>query len=96
MSNMSYCRYENTLADLRDCAQAIEEEEGMGEALSETEAQAKEALIELCCDIAEQVGNARDYKDEPDCEACLAEHGIPKSYHGERDIYMEECNTCTK
>ena len=96
MSNMSYCRFENTLADLRDCAEAIDDPFN-GDDLSETEAQAKEALIELCCDIAEQVGNARDDGEEPlDCEVCLSKHGIPEAWHGERDIYMEECNTCTK
>ena len=53
MGNMSYCRFENTLVDLQDCAEYINETEG----LSETEAQAREQLIELCRDIAEEFGD---------------------------------------
>lgn len=48
MSNMSYCRFENTLRDLEDCAEAIAEQEK----LSESERKAKNRLIELCIDIA--------------------------------------------
>jgi len=33
MSNMSYCRFENTLGDMRDCAAFLEEELEEGEAL---------------------------------------------------------------
>jgi len=46
MSNMSYCRFENTLQDLRDCYDNIDDDD-----LSETEEQAREELIELCKDI---------------------------------------------
>jgi hypothetical protein len=45
MSNMSHCRFENTLGDLEDCYEHMEED------LSETEAKAKEKLIKLCADI---------------------------------------------
>jgi hypothetical protein len=70
--------------------------------LSDIEAQSKEQLIELCEDIAEMY-SGRDDKVELDddghpteCRQCLKDHGIEKSYHGERDIYMERCNTCEK
>lgn len=46
--NMSYCRFQNTLQDLRDCYYNIEEVEDM----SEEEKSARKKLIELCCNIA--------------------------------------------
>lgn len=56
MSNMSYCRFRNTVADLRDCLNVIDEVDG----LSEEEAKARLRLINVCCDIAE------DYASEVD------------------------------
>lgn len=59
MANMSYCRFQNTLNDLRDCANALEElqeNEVMplpGGELSMEEAHAAKRLIELCKTIAE-------------------------------------------
>lgn len=45
---MSYCRFQNTLEDLRDC------EEHMGDReLSEEEACARKRMIEMCKDIAD-------------------------------------------
>ena len=46
MSNMSYCRFQNTLSDLKDCMEHIEDE-----GLSEEEEEARERLKELCADI---------------------------------------------
>ena len=51
MSNMSYCRFQNTLGDLRDCEDALDEE------LSPDEARARRLLIELCARIAEDFGD---------------------------------------
>ena len=48
MSNMSYCRFQNTLADLRDCDDYMEETVD----LSEEEKKARERLIKLCAKIA--------------------------------------------
>jgi len=62
MSNMSYCRYENTLSDLRDCYNALQEEaedgyqEDAPEELSEYEARAKKQLIDLCATITAEFG----------------------------------------
>lgn len=52
MGNMSYCRFENTLGDLKDCLDAIREEPD----LSETEARAKKELIKVCIEIVEASG----------------------------------------
>jgi hypothetical protein len=51
MSNMSYVRFQNTLQDLRDCANALEEIDGNLAELSKEEARAANALIHLCADI---------------------------------------------
>jgi len=64
MGNMSYCMYENTLHNLRQCADELQEPASMQEELSETEADAKEALIELCCEIAENCGTKHEYSLE--------------------------------
>ena len=45
MSNMSYCRFQNTLQDLRDCYENIEEE------VSQDEHQARLKMLSLCFDI---------------------------------------------
>jgi len=54
MSNMSYCRFQNTLNDLRDCWENMEDD------LSEDEEKAKERLIKLCVDIACDFGNCSE------------------------------------
>ncbi len=46
---MSYCRFENTLEDLQDCYDALNE---MGiDNLSETEKKKALKLIKMCCDL---------------------------------------------
>lgn len=52
MSNMSYCRFQNTLADLRDCYEAWDSGE-----LSLDEEKARARLLKLCKDIAGDFGN---------------------------------------
>lgn len=54
MSNMSYCRFRNTLSDLRDCYENMEEPEDSE--LSREEERAREQLIILCQQIAEDFG----------------------------------------
>lgn len=49
MSNMSYCRFQNTLGDLRDCYDNLFDSD-----LSEEEARARRELINLCRDIAQE------------------------------------------
>ncbi|MDE1969383.1 MAG: hypothetical protein KGI92_10795 [Alphaproteobacteria bacterium] len=52
MANMTHCRFQNTLADLRDCYENIESHE-----LSVEEERARVALVTLCKQIAEERGN---------------------------------------
>ena len=56
MANMSYCRFENTLMDLRDCYENLDDEE-----LSKSEEICKQELIKLCKDIYQDYG---DYEDD--------------------------------
>jgi len=53
MSNMSYCRFQNTVSDLDDCYEAIDDDD-----LSEAETKARRSLIRLCVLIAD------DYRHE--------------------------------
>ena len=46
MSNMGYVRFENTLSDLRDC------HEHMEDTLSASEHEARRRLVALCHEIA--------------------------------------------
>lgn len=62
MANMSYCRFENTANDLRDCVYAIEEGE-YNNGISDTEKRGLEEIFEL----AHQLVNELEY----DVEAIL-------------------------
>ena len=58
MSNMSYCRFENTARDLHDCQMALQERNTQEEKdMSESEKMAKKQLIFMCCEIAEEFGD---------------------------------------
>ena len=52
MSNMSYCRFENTNADLEDCYEHLHDDKD----LSSSEAYARDQLITLCHRIAAETG----------------------------------------
>lgn len=50
MANMSYCRFQNTLSDLRDCQMTLED----GKELSKDESRARETLLQLCKELADE------------------------------------------
>jgi hypothetical protein len=58
MANMSYCKFRNTLSDLRDCMDTLEDEGPLEESedVSKEEAAACANLIELCTEIANAYG----------------------------------------
>lgn len=56
MSNMSYCKFCNTLLDLQDCAYTLYDLGGNISDLDEEEQTAAHALIRLCCEIADSFG----------------------------------------
>jgi len=49
MANMSYCKFQNTLNDLRDCYDAINDNN-----LSEEEERARDGLVKLCAKIVNE------------------------------------------
>ena len=59
MSNMSYCKFENTEQDLRDCKFSLWDK------LSQSEKDARENLIQLCRDIVEMVDTNQDAEGYP-------------------------------
>jgi hypothetical protein len=59
MSNMSYCRFENTARDLRDCASHI------GDDLDGDESRARLWIVELCKEILDNVGIEVDSHGKP-------------------------------
>lgn len=57
MPNMSYCRFQNTEGDLRDCLEGLEDVDGDLDGLSPEEKRAAKRLIKLCQRIAESYGD---------------------------------------
>ncbi len=49
MSNMSYCKFQNTLRDLQDCYDTIDQEVD-----DRNEERARKQLVKLCYDIADE------------------------------------------
>lgn len=62
MSNMSYCRFENTLPDLRDCLEAINNED----VLSEREAKFAKKMVQVCKDYIEAVNDLGINEEDED------------------------------
>lgn len=58
MANMSYCRFENTLRDLMDCLNAIEEE-GMRAIESKWEQEAADDLVHTAKRFIDAYENAK-------------------------------------
>jgi hypothetical protein len=61
MANMSYCRFRNTLGDLRDCEESLLDDD-----LGEDENAARAALVRVCKRIVEQAKEAGLSDDELD------------------------------
>jgi len=58
MGNMSYCRFENTYSDLKDCYNALTEK-SLDE-LSESEMEYAKRLINLCRNIVDDFESEMD------------------------------------
>ena len=63
MANMGYCRFENTLRDLRDCYSNMDSDD-----LSQSEFYARKQMIELCWDIYSEYCNNIDDEFEEEAE----------------------------
>lgn len=57
MSNMSYCRFQNTLTDLRDCQEHINDED-----LSKEELITRNYLVECCQEIVDEADEIEEEK----------------------------------
>ncbi len=73
MSNMSYCRFHNTLLDLRDCYEHLHDKLRETNQWDGGERVARQQLIELCqriveeeCSVDEATGKitVEEYEDE--------------------------------
>lgn len=67
MSNMSYCRFENTLHDLGDCLEALEDGALDRRDLNDSERESALELIEMCGEIYANFSKEADedeYYDE--------------------------------
>ena len=60
MSNMRYCRFQNTLTDLQDCMDALYDLDGDLSEISGAEKRAAKSLIELCNEIVVSYGHVVD------------------------------------
>lgn len=61
MANMSYCRFENTYSDLRDCVYALEDIKYDNGSISEREAEYAKKMRDLCEQYLELI-------DDLDCD----------------------------
>ena len=57
MPNMSYCRFQNTVKDLEDCFNNMDQENSM----SESELDARKKLIHLCAEIVDCFGEEEGF-----------------------------------
>jgi ferredoxin len=60
MANMSYCRFENTLNDLEDCAEHLHEPE------SKTEIACRDKMVETCRCIVDDWDESVEEDDDDD------------------------------
>ena len=52
MPTMSYCRFQNTLEDLRDCQDALDKIDNLSKILSNDEREAAIELLNICQELA--------------------------------------------
>jgi len=57
MANMSYCRFENTLNDMRECREAMYESTTK---MNDREKRARKKLFELVVEMADEIENMSD------------------------------------
>jgi hypothetical protein len=74
MANMSYCRFRNTLEDLRDCRRALSEMGDFEKELTEEEADAAKRLFKLCRELADDYAPDDESADDMHAyaAACVA------------------------
>lgn len=77
MANMSHCRFQNTLQDLRDCWRSWDGDPDDDDGLSKDEKEARAQLVNLCKQIA---GNCDDPEEDQRrlvyCKRCHKTHSV--------------------
>jgi hypothetical protein len=58
MTNMSYCRFQNTVGDLEDCQDALDNGALFDEDMSDEEQRAARRLVRMCGEIHREHGDA--------------------------------------
>lgn len=80
MSNMSYCRFRNTLGDLDDCKDALEAMMYEGEAaLDAEELVAAKNLVKTCAEILMTVAEASGIDSDTILDAALDTESVAKA-----------------
>jgi len=82
MSNMSYCRFQNTEQDLRDC------KEHLTEVLPEDENEARKRLVGTCARILMELGVI--LPDDPDMIVLVVEQALKDNVEMEDTSDLEE------
>jgi hypothetical protein len=99
MSNMSYCRFQNTSNDLADCTAELEDmldEQKSLATLSKDEKRSAAKMRELCEQFIEMYDEVEEIEEVEECEGCGQEakdlnyQGLCKSCIEEREEVEEE------
>lgn len=93
MANRSYCRFENTLEDLKGCAEHILDDD-----LSEEEAAARKRLIKTCREIAaeaeaEDEGGVKTELSAADIKKYIEDGGCSCPFCGDEFIAGDDVTT---
>ena len=78
MSNMSYCKFQNTLRDLRDCRYTLKDfvDRDSVEVLSDDELEAANDLILECTNIVQMISEVSEFSIEDVVESSSAQKQI--------------------
>lgn len=71
MSNMDYCRFQNTLTDFRDCVNTVEAMQYDGFDLSHEEKKSFAQMLEQAVTLIQMVGDAVGRLDSDMIQSCL-------------------------
>lgn len=97
MSNMSYCRFENTRRDLDDCHAALEalfcldvQDGHIGRGISDDERRYAKQLIGTCREILKLVMDEADCDDIEALTDSMIEDAVETAHEAYTDLYNEE------
>jgi hypothetical protein len=89
MANARYCRFENTLRDLKACQEALDDDDYKG--ASETERVALLKLISLCSEISSEYDNITiNFDDDEDDELLDEDEGEEEDEDEDENIFEHQ------